>query len=141
MVVAGLGAGGSFQIPLIAVQTVLKLEDIPTGTAIVNFAQSLGGALFIAIGQTFFSNSLQRNLVKKITDYPVEAIISAGATGFRKAVPEALLERIYESYMASLIAVYRVSLISACLAIIFACFVEFKSVKDKKGGGEIAIAA
>jgi len=33
--------------PLIAVQTVLPLDEVPTGTAVVVFAQTLGGSIII----------------------------------------------------------------------------------------------
>ena len=43
----GIGVGCGLQQTFIAAQTVLPLEDVPTGTAIVVFLQTLGGALFV----------------------------------------------------------------------------------------------
>jgi predicted MFS family arabinose efflux permease len=57
-IVVGAGIGAGLQIPMTAVQTVLKLGDIPVGTAAVIFFQTLGGALFIALGQSVFQNGL-----------------------------------------------------------------------------------
>lgn len=53
-VLIGAGVGVGFRIPIIAVQTVPPLEDVPVGTARVIFFQWLGGALFISIGQAVF---------------------------------------------------------------------------------------
>lgn len=46
----GLGVGLGMQQAGMAAQTVLSKQDIPTGTALMFFAQSLGGALFISVG-------------------------------------------------------------------------------------------
>lgn len=43
-IIYGLGVGFGMQQPIIAAQTVLSLEDIPTGTSLVMFAQTLGSS-------------------------------------------------------------------------------------------------
>lgn len=48
-VICGAGLGLVMQQPMIAAQTVLKLEDVPTGTSCIIFFQTLGGALFISV--------------------------------------------------------------------------------------------
>jgi hypothetical protein len=40
----GFGGGLGAQQAMIAVQTVLPLKDVPFGIAIINFAQTIGGA-------------------------------------------------------------------------------------------------
>lgn len=52
----GFGVGFGMQQALIAVQAVLPARDVPVGTAIVMFCQTLGGALFISVGQNVFTN-------------------------------------------------------------------------------------
>ena len=52
----GFGLGITLQIPLIASQTVLPLEDVPTGTSVLIFCQLLGGAIFVSVGQNLFTN-------------------------------------------------------------------------------------
>lgn len=47
--ICGSGLGLVMQLPLIAAQTVLNLEDVPTGTSCIIFFQTLGGALFISV--------------------------------------------------------------------------------------------
>lgn len=48
-VICGAGLGLVMQQPMIAAQTVLKLDDVPTGTSCIIFFQTLGGALFISV--------------------------------------------------------------------------------------------
>lgn len=140
-VIMGLGAGGSFQIPLIAIQCVLDLKDIPSGTALVSFSQFIGGAILIAVAQTLFANDLSTGLNSRIADKQVVAqVISAGATNFKNVIDPVYLPAIYESYQSGLTAAYRVSLVSAALALVCSLFVEFRSVKDKVDG-ELALAA
>lgn len=56
--VAGAGVGLGLQQPLMAVQAVLPLRDVPTGTALAVFLQTLGGAVSVAVGQAVFSNTV-----------------------------------------------------------------------------------
>jgi hypothetical protein len=46
----GLGIGAGFQQPLIVAQSVLPIQDVPIGTAIMMFSQILGGALIASVG-------------------------------------------------------------------------------------------
>lgn len=55
---AGAGVGAGLQQPLMAVQAVLPLRDVPTGTAIVVFLQTLGGAVSVSAGQAVFNSFL-----------------------------------------------------------------------------------
>jgi MFS family permease len=53
-VVYGLGVGFGMQNPVLAVQTVLNLEDIPTGTSLVMFMQTLGKFLLFSLSKADF---------------------------------------------------------------------------------------
>ncbi len=55
---AAFGAGFGLQLPVIAVQSVLPSDDIPVGSALIVFAQILGGALSVSIAQNIFLNAL-----------------------------------------------------------------------------------
>lgn len=83
-VVAGLGTGVLFQGGIIVVQNVLPLELIPQATACVQFFQSLGGAVFIALAQTVFQNGLIDNLSRDAPDIDPNLILRSGASDIRK---------------------------------------------------------
>lgn len=142
-IVAGAGVGAGFQVPMTAVQTVLKPEDIPVGTAAVMFFQTLGGALFIAVGQSVFQNGLIEGISKYTTGVDPVAIVGAGATEMRKVLSEVgkldQLDGVIESYMSGLRDSYRVSLALMLVAFVSSLFLEWKSVK--KAGGENKEAA
>ncbi|KAL4904317.1 hypothetical protein BDW74DRAFT_154605, partial [Aspergillus multicolor] len=82
-ILLGAGVGAGFQIPMTAVQTTLKADDIPQGTAAVVFFQTLGGALFIAVAQSLFQNGLIEGVVKHAPTVDPSKIVEAGATEMR----------------------------------------------------------
>jgi hypothetical protein len=99
-VLTGAGVGVGFQIPIIAVQTVLPLEDVPVGTACVIFFQSLGGALFISVGQTVFQNGIIRGTRTYAPDVNPHLLLRAGATEIRNKVGKSdQLPQVLRAYM------------------------------------------
>lgn len=141
---AGVGAG--FQVPMTAVQTIHSQEDIPIGSAAVMFFQTLGGALFISVGQSVFQNGLAHHLRSHTNDIEPGVILGAGATGIRQVLSQIgklyELSVVLEAYMAGLINAYRVSLALTCVAFAASLVVEWKSVKkSKKDRAEPAVPA
>ncbi|KAJ9602487.1 hypothetical protein H2200_013030 [Cladophialophora chaetospira] len=130
---AGLGAGFGFNLPLVAVQTALPMADIPQGTVLLMFCQSLGGALFIAVGQSVFSNGLVKGTAKYAPNLDPDLLLHTGATAIRgvldKQGMEGELRQALEAYVYGLKDCYRVSVAVAAASVIAACFFEFKSVK------------
>ncbi|KAJ5691702.1 major facilitator superfamily domain-containing protein [Penicillium malachiteum] len=146
-ILVGAGVGAGFQIPMTAVQTVLQPEDIPVGTAIVMFFQTLGGALFLAVGQSVFQNGLIDGIHKYAPDVNPTVIVGAGATEMRHTLTTLgqvdQLDGVIRAYMAGLQDAYRVSLALMVVAFVSSCFFELKSVKkaDQERKGELAVPA
>ncbi len=67
--------------PLLAVQAVLPEAQISVGLALVVFAQTFGGAIFLTIAQTIFTNSLRDKMIEYLPNTDVRPILAAGATG------------------------------------------------------------
>ncbi|KAB8074925.1 major facilitator superfamily domain-containing protein [Aspergillus leporis] len=146
-ILVGAGVGAGFQIPMTAVQTVLPAEDIPVGTAAVMFFQTLGGALFIAVGQSVFQNGLIDGIREYAPSVDPRAIVGAGATEMRHVLAELgqedQLGAITEAYMKGLRDAYRVSLALALVSFVASCFLEWKSVKKagQENKGDVAVPA
>ena len=146
---AGAGVGVGFQIPLIAVQTVLPLADVPVGSALVIFFQSLGGALFISVAQTVFQNGLIRGTHKFAPNLDPQLLLRAGATEIRTVLEKAgrldELPGALNAYMEGLTDSYRVALACTVAAAVSAFFFEWRSVKDdevkrkKEAGAELGL--
>lgn len=127
-----------------AMQTVLGQADIPFGSAIIMFFQSLGGAIFISVGQSVFQNVLKSYLTAHAPDIDPAVIISAGATEVESALQKLgkldELPIVKEAYMSGLVNSYRAALALACLGFVAGLFVEWRKVKKENEGGEPAIA-
>ncbi len=142
---AGLGAGFGFNLPLVAVQTALPIADIPQGTVLLMFCQSLGGALFIAVAQSVFSNGLVEGTAKYAPDLDPELLLHTGATAIRSVLKQqgknAEIHQAIQAYVFALKDCYRVSLAVAGMSFFAACFFEWKSVKKVGKKGAEAVPA
>ena len=120
------------QQPLMAAQTVLPIPDVATGSSLMIFAQLLGGAVSISVGQNIFTNGLVSGL-ESVTNVDVSNVINTGVTILGDIVhdPESL-RRVLTVYNRSLVDVYRVALGLACASIIGALTMEWKSMKEKQ---------
>lgn len=131
-ILASAGFGMSIQQGFTAVQTVLSPDDIAIGTASVVASQSLGGAVFISVGNSVFQSRLRAMADDgTLAGIDIKQIIGAGATAFRQLVPEAQLPALLGVYNAALQTVFIVAVPLAGLACISCCFLEWKSVKGK----------
>ncbi|KAI8210000.1 Aspyridones efflux protein [Colletotrichum sp. SAR 10_76] len=79
-IIAGTGVGFGMQQPLMAVQVVLDAADVPTGTAIIIFSQTIGGAIFVAIGQMAFTNKLVDSVREYVPGVDPATVIASGVT-------------------------------------------------------------
>lgn len=131
-IIYGFGVGFGMQQALIAAQTVLKLDDVPVGTSLIIFMQTLGGALFISVAQNIFTNRLVSNLLEKVPTMDPSIVLKTGATSLKGAVNAALLPDVLLAYNDALTQTFYVSLAVAALSIFGSAGMEWKSVKGKK---------
>ncbi|KAJ5095006.1 Major facilitator superfamily domain general substrate transporter [Penicillium argentinense] len=131
-VIIGVGAGVGFQQCINALQTVLPLEDIPIGIAIITFAQSLSGALFISIAQNVFQNRLVANLTQKAPTVNPTAVIQSGAANLAQRFPKDILPGVLHGYNIAVTQTFYVSVATAAMSFLGAGFVEWKSMRREK---------
>ncbi|KAI9650269.1 MFS sugar transporter [Ciborinia camelliae] len=129
---AGIGIGFGMQQPLIAVQTVLDISQVPTGTSVIIFVQTLGGALFVSIGQNVFTNKLSQNLAHYVPDLNPATVLNTGATSIQRTIAPEYLAGVTISYNNALTQSFLVAAVMASLTIIGSLAIEWKSVKGKK---------
>ncbi|KAJ7476922.1 DHA14-like major facilitator [Mycena galericulata] len=130
-VIYGLGVGFGMQQPVMAAQTVLTMQDIPTGTSLVMFMQTLGGALFISVAQNVFTNKLVSGLVSSVPGVNPGIVLSTGATSLQSAVDPKFLPAVLTVYNQALITAFYVSIAMACLSLIGSLAMEWRSIKGK----------
>ncbi|KAF2084028.1 putative MFS transporter [Saccharata proteae CBS 121410] len=97
-ILAGFGCGCAATMPFIATQSLISTPRIPVAMGILIFCQNFGGATFLTLAETDFSQSLKVALKKYAPGSDASAIISLGATGFRDVVNKEELPGILEAY-------------------------------------------
>lgn len=127
----GFGLGFGFQTINLAIQTVLPKEEIPTGVAIIFFAQQLGGAIFVSVGQTILSTLL----VSHLSDIPgldPMMIVKTGATELARVVPSEFLSAVINAYNYACTRIFLAAVALTCASLLCALCVEFRSIKKPK---------
>lgn len=142
-VIFGMGVGFGLQQALIAMQTCLSVVDTPTGTAIIMFSQTLGGAIFIAVAQNIFSNQLPRNIAATgVQGISSSLVAGVGATQLKAVIASIspdLMEPVLHAYNKTLNETLYVSVALAAVSVIGAGCVEWKSVKSKIADSTVSI--
>lgn len=131
-VVFGAGIGLGLQLPMIAIQATLPAEDIPIGTAVVIFAQTIGGAIMLSVGQNVFNNELVKNLVKLAPSLNPDIVLATGATSLRSNAGLApFLPNILLAYNTAITQTFYASVAMGALGLGGALAMQWKSVKGK----------
>ncbi|KAI1099136.1 putative efflux pump [Jackrogersella minutella] len=128
----GAGVGMSMQQPLMAVQTVLDITDVPTGTSILVFVQTLGGALFVSVGQTVFTNKLVQQLAVNVPGLDPNIVLSAGATNLQHTLSPDVIPSVILSYSNALTTAFVVATALCAFTVFGSATIEWRSVKGRK---------
>lgn len=127
-IVYGLGIGFCAQAPNMAAQTVLPREQVSIGASLMFFGQLLFGAVFTSVGQNVLDSQLANRLAG-IPGITPELIQNTGATEIFNHIPASYHAVALEAYNDSLRVCFQVGLIMACLSVLGAVCMEWRSVK------------
>jgi MFS family permease len=130
----GIGFGSGMTQPMMAVQAALSPTDRPSGTVIVIFMQTMGGAIFISVAQNMFHNKLLHNLIKDVPQINAIDVLSAGATSLGRVVPKDLLPAVLEAYSSAITYSFYVAVALSALAILGALPMQWLSLKKQTPG-------
>jgi hypothetical protein len=132
-VLQGLGIGMVLSMPYVATQTVLKPEDIPVGTSLLQCFQFLGAAVYLAVAQSVFENSVHSGLVGVgFDEQGIRTLSEAGSAGIRDAVSSAQLPGVIDAYNYGITRTFYVACSVAAVSFVFAAGLRWKSVKAPK---------
>ncbi|KAM0713932.1 hypothetical protein Q7P37_010895 [Cladosporium fusiforme] len=130
-IIYGAGIGFGVQQPLVAIQTVLPARQASEGFAVIIFIQTLGSAVFVALGQTVFTN----RLIDNITAYNVPVnpldILSGGATSIASLVKPEDLSLLRTAYNRALMETFYLSVAAGAISLLGSVFIPWSSVKTK----------
>ena len=111
----------------------------------MQFFQSLGGAIFIAVAQAFFQNGLAEGVERDAPGIPPQIFINSGAS----QIPQVLEELHAEQYLTEVLTAYLdglrnsyfITVACAAAAFVAACGLSWKKIHKQKaavpGGGEV----
>ncbi len=113
-----------------AAQSVLNAEQIALGSALVSAFQFLGGAFSVSVGNSILLNELYDAALPGVD---IDAVVMAGATGFRALVPEKRIPALLDVYNEALRKVFVIGIVCSGLAFLAALGLEWRSVKGENG--------
>jgi len=130
LIIVGIGVGFSMQHANLAVQAILKKRDVPVGTAMLSLCQTLGGAVFTAVGQNLYIDKFTDSL-RHIEGVDVGRVLDSGATALTNTVPPNVKGEVLKAYNNSLThGTFLAVLFVACLSVPAALGMEWRSVKQ-----------
>jgi hypothetical protein len=98
------------------------------------FMQTMGGAIFISVGQNILTSNLVSGITQIVEGVDPAMIVNTGVTELRHLVPVDQLPAVLEVYNHALRQVFLISAGLSSAAILGALGLEWRSVKkDKKG--------
>ncbi|KAG7286180.1 hypothetical protein NEMBOFW57_008485 [Staphylotrichum longicolle] len=135
-VLAGLGIGVGFQTGVLVVQNSVSHEWIPQATACVQFFQSLGGAIFIAVAQAVFQNGLTEGIQRDAPGLPPQVFINSGASQIPQVLEQMhasqYLTAVLTAYLEGLRNSYFITVGCAAAAFVSACGLSWKKIQKRK---------
>ncbi|EQB43712.1 hypothetical protein CGLO_17602 [Colletotrichum gloeosporioides Cg-14] len=130
-ILAGVGQGFGFQMPLIAIQNDTKPEHLAEATSLLVWAQYVGPTIFIVAYNTLFTSSLRSEIPKHAPNADVEAIVAAGATEFRKLVSAEDLPAVLVAYANAIDHVFFLVAAVGVLAFLAAFGMGWRDIRQK----------
>ncbi|EFW99912.1 major facilitator superfamily transporter multidrug resistance [Grosmannia clavigera kw1407] len=114
-ILAGVGRGIGFQMPLIAVQHSVSPAELSDGMTFVIFCQYIGPAISLTAFNTILDSRLQVELHRLVPDINPGLVLKNGATGFRKVVSTQDLPGVLKAYSNSLDIIFYVIAGAGCI--------------------------
>ena len=100
--------------------------------ALLMFSQAFGGALFLSLSDTIFTNSLKTLIPQYATSVNPQTVINAGATGFRSMIEGVALDGVLVAYAKSVDRVFYLLAGAACGCFVSGWFMGWKDIRKKE---------
>ncbi|RDW72815.1 hypothetical protein BP6252_06722 [Coleophoma cylindrospora] len=139
-VLTGLGLGLGFQVPVSAVQATLPQIDIPSGSAMIIFIQTIGGAFLVSAGESAFEATLTKKLESSDASVSPLTVIGTGATDVRKVFAPADLPFILRAYMDGIQTAFIVAIALACACTLFSFGAKWQKLEPAPKPEEADVA-
>ncbi|KAI1322394.1 MFS general substrate transporter [Xylariaceae sp. FL0255] len=97
-IISGFGRGIGLNPPLVAAQNAATREEIAATTAFIVWCQYIGPTILLTLLNLVFDNVLRSQLNTLAPDVNAQAVINAGATGFREIISTQDLPNVLQAY-------------------------------------------
>ncbi|KAI6091008.1 MFS general substrate transporter [Hypoxylon rubiginosum] len=134
-ILVGVGFGAGLQMPIIAVQAAMDGEELASGVAFMVFSQAIGPAIANTLYNVIFLASLPAQIAECAPRANVQAIIDAGASGFRSVVEPADLNGVLVAYSNSLGRIYYLAVAFAAICGVAAWGMGWHDLRKKEVEG------
>lgn len=130
-IIAGVGFGAGIQLPIIVGQALSEPGDITTSTALMLFAQTIGGALFVGAAEAAYANTLIKALRRTVPSVSPQSVINIGATQIRSSFPADVVPKIIQAEMDGVHVVFALAIAAAGIGMLFAGGAKWVNLKGK----------
>jgi MFS family permease len=152
-IIAGVGLGLGFQIPIIVAQATVQASDLSSATAIVlcesisyfrqNYMllicaivfQTIGGSFVISAGQSAFDNRLIATIPHNAPNIDPKEVIQTGVTDIWNVFSAADIPGILHSYLDGLHIVFAIAIAFAGLSFVIGLFAPGGKINISKAFG------
>jgi MFS transporter, DHA2 family, glioxin efflux transporter len=125
----GIGLGLVFQIPVIVNQSVVKVSDLATISAMTLFFQTIGGAFMISAAQAGFTNKLIERLPFTAPGADKTLVLMTGASELRNTFHGEQLAGVLAAYMDGLKVPFALAIACAATSTLVAFGPKWQTIK------------
>ncbi|KAK2010850.1 major facilitator superfamily transporter [Colletotrichum eremochloae] len=136
-ILAGLGWGAGFQIPIIAVQGTVSANDLASATAVLLFFQTVGGAFFVAAAQSGFLITILKEVAENVPSVDPALVALTGATQIRTAFPPEAVPGVIQAYMEGLKIAFALAIAGAGVAFLLSLGSRWSKLNTKNLTGAV----
>ncbi|RYP56888.1 hypothetical protein DL771_011530 [Monosporascus sp. 5C6A] len=128
----GLATGVGIQTPLVALQTIMKQDDLSIGLATTGFGATMGHAVWIVVSATIFRNRLVAEIEVHSPSVDATLLEHAGLSEIRAVVGSDRLRDVLLGYDDAVTQTLYLPVGLTVATIFGSVFTEWQSVKSKR---------
>ncbi|KFA76887.1 hypothetical protein S40288_09296 [Stachybotrys chartarum IBT 40288] len=130
--IAGVGWGIGFQVPMIVAQGTCAPEDLASATAVILFFQTMGGALLLSAAQSAFANRMVSTLATTAPTVDPMQVLDAGAGEIRTIFTDEQLPGILAAYMDGIQVALAIAIAAVCFSVVLSVLSPWKRLQTAK---------
>ncbi|OBT38623.1 hypothetical protein VE00_10793 [Pseudogymnoascus sp. WSF 3629] len=129
----GIGTGLAMQIPIMANQAIVAVEDMSSVMAMTLFFQIIGGSFCVSAAQAAFANTMLRTLATTAPGVDPEQVLNMGATQLHEVFSPEQIPGILDAYMAGLKVVFALAIALVGLSFVFTLVPKWNHLRPGQG--------